>query len=57
VTGSKVCANRGDVEMEDDDSIATERDLVGTVPVCRHTIPIGGGTEADLQREARRIEV
>ena len=44
-TGSKVCTNRGDVEVEEDDSIAAERDLVGPVPVRRCTNPIGGGTQ------------
>ena len=57
MTGSKVCTNRGNVEVEEDDSIAAKRDLVGPVPVRRRTNPIGGGTEADLQHEARRIEV
>ena len=45
------------MEVEEDDSITAERDLVGPAPVRRRTNPIGGGTEADLQREARRIEV
>ena len=44
MTGSKVCTNRGDVEVEEDSLIAAERDLVGPVPLRRRTSPIGGGT-------------
>ncbi len=32
VTGSKVCTNCGDVEVEEDGLTAAERDLVGPVP-------------------------
>lgn len=57
MTGSKVCTNCGDEEVEEDNSIAAEHDIVGPVSVCRRTNPSGRGTEADLQREARRIKV
>ena len=44
MTGSKVCTNRGNVEVEEDGLIAAKRDLVGPVPVRRRTNPVGGGT-------------
>ena len=44
MTGSKVCINRGNVEVEEDGLTAAERDLVGPVPVRRRTNPIRGGT-------------
>ena len=46
VTGSKVCTNRGDVEVEEDGLTAAECELVGPVPVRRRTNPIGGGTRS-----------
>ena len=55
MTGSKVCTNRGDVEVEEDGLIAAERDLVRPVPMCRCTNPIGGGTRGRgfLEAEGR----
>ena len=47
MTGSKVCTNRGDVEVEEDGLTTAERNLVGPLPVRRRTNPIGGGPEAE----------
>ena len=44
MTGSKVCTNRGNVEVEEDGLIAAEHDLVGPVSVRHRTNPIDGGT-------------
>ena len=47
MTGSKVCTNRGDMEVEEDGLIAAERDLVGPVPVRRCTTPSVAVPEAE----------
>ena len=52
VTGSKVCTNHGDVEVEEDGLTAAECDLVGPVPVRRRTNPIGSGTRGRRFPEA-----